>query len=225
MIKFLFCDIDGTLTKTISGKPFKEHSEDILVLNKEIRGALIYYLIKGYTIVGISNQGGCDSVDITTGKPFKTIESAITEMANTIKLLPMLDSIYFCPCLNGSVAIRVRLWKEYNDVTGDTYISTNTDKYSNRYSVSDNTPVYSFRKPDIGMVKLAIDNFYEESYLNVFNSLSYKDFLTYEDFTEQVLKESIFVGDRDEDEQCAKKLGIKFIDAIDFIAPTVIKDD
>jgi hypothetical protein len=32
MAKILFCDVDGTLTGTVSGTTFKSHPRDVLVL-------------------------------------------------------------------------------------------------------------------------------------------------------------------------------------------------
>lgn len=52
----LFCDIDGTLTGTVSGATFKLNPRDVLVL-PGVENALAHYATKGYLIVGISNEG------------------------------------------------------------------------------------------------------------------------------------------------------------------------
>lgn len=173
-INILFVDIDGTLTTTKSGKPFKQSPDDI----KPIYGAkkaIEHFHNRGYKIFGISNQGGCDTVNKETGKPFKSVDDTILEMQNTIKLFSELDSIYFCPKMDGLSCVAIH----NPDLT--------------RYISFDDVGIYRFRKPDIGMVNEVI--------------------MIYQDTRPINKQQSLFVGDREEDRQCAENAGIPFMDA------------
>ena len=44
---------------------------------------------QGYTIIGITNQGGCDTINRDTGKPLKSLEDA-----------PRSTALH--PCINSS---------------------------------------------------------------------------------------------------------------------------
>lgn len=173
-LKLLFVDVDGTLTETLSGSPFKQSPDDI----KPIEGAqraIAHYEDKGFIMFGISNQGGCDTINRSTGKPFKTIESAIAEMQNTLEFFPQINSIYFCPSMSGRYCIRTvkeTSFKIYNDFWEGLY-----------------------RKPDIGMVN-EILFLYRKS--------------------EVKPEKCLFVGDRDEDKQCAHNVNIPFMPAQDW---------
>lgn len=89
MQRLLLCDIDDTLTGTISGAKFKQHSRDIKILNGADK-ALEEYQRKNRKIIGISNQGG-------VGAGHKTLEDAVSEMRYTLELFPALLCIYICP--------------------------------------------------------------------------------------------------------------------------------
>ncbi len=90
-MKILFVDIDGTLTETISGNPFKQHPQDVKVMEGADK-AVAYFHGQGWRIIGISNQGGAGH---------KSLEDAIAEMKLTQELLPQLLTIYFCPDFEG----------------------------------------------------------------------------------------------------------------------------
>ncbi|MBW4675910.1 MAG: HAD-IIIA family hydrolase [Desmonostoc geniculatum HA4340-LM1] len=105
-MKILFVDIDGTLTETVSGHTFKQHSQDVKVMEGADK-AVAHFHRQGWTVIGISNQGGCSAIDPETGKPRKSIEDAIAEMQFTMKLLPEIISIYFCPDFEGCECWRV----------------------------------------------------------------------------------------------------------------------
>lgn len=92
-IKILFCDIDGTLTETISGNAFKQHPQDVKIIEGADR-AIAHFHGQGWLIIGISNQGGIE-------KGFKSIVTAIEEMAYTLSLFPQLAKIYFCADFKG----------------------------------------------------------------------------------------------------------------------------
>ncbi|RUS93795.1 hypothetical protein DSM106972_095540 [Dulcicalothrix desertica PCC 7102] len=139
-MKVIFFDVDGTLTETQSGATFKENPEDIKVMDGVTKG-LDFHRSKGYVMIGISNQGGCAAINQSTGKPHKSIEdTTITEMRNTLQLLPQLELIYFCPDFEGLTA-----WQIFRD---------------NALEIKQNdiSELGSFRKPGAGMINHFLQN-------------------------------------------------------------------
>lgn len=129
MTKILFCDIDGTLTGTVSGATFKSNPSDVLVL-RGVENALAHYAKEGYLIIGISNEGG-------VGAGHKKLEAAFEEKQYTCLLLPPLDTIYFCPDFAGQILCRA-------DRDTATEVQVEAGKYS------------SFRKPGSGMIEYCL---------------------------------------------------------------------
>ena len=129
MAKILFCDVDGTLTGTVSDAKFKSHLRDVLVL-PGVKNALAHYNQEGYLIIGISNEGG-------VGAGHKKLEAAFEEKQYTCSLLPQLEAIYFCPDFAGQVLCRA---------DRDTAIEVKVE--SGKYS--------SFRKPGSGMIEYCL---------------------------------------------------------------------
>lgn len=129
MAEILFCDIDGTLTGTLSGATFKSNPRDVLVL-PGVENALAHYTQQGYLIVGISNEGG-------VGAGHKKLEAAFEEKQYTCLLLPQLDAVYFCPDFAGQVLCRA---------DRDTAVEVQVE--SGKYS--------SFRKPGAGMIQYCL---------------------------------------------------------------------
>jgi D-glycero-D-manno-heptose 1,7-bisphosphate phosphatase len=136
MVKLLFCDLDGTIRQTISGKTFINDPHDQQLI-EGVAEALKYYLENGWTIIGISNQGG-----VASGH--KSLESAIAEQQYTLSLTPQLEKIYFCPNFDGEDC-----WV----VDRKTYYLVQ-ENYSGEFG--------GFRKPSPGMLNLAI-KFYQPS--------------------------------------------------------------
>ncbi|MBW4600883.1 MAG: HAD-IIIA family hydrolase [Calothrix sp. FI2-JRJ7] len=127
-MKIIFFDVDGTLTETVSGATFKQHSQDVKLL-PGIESALQHFDTQGYLQVGISNQGG-----VAAGH--KTIKDTIAEMQFTLSLAPQLRTIYFCPDFEGKTC-----WK--------------LKKHNSSKIKQHNTLEYgSFRKPGKGMIEL-----------------------------------------------------------------------
>jgi D-glycero-D-manno-heptose 1,7-bisphosphate phosphatase len=129
MTKIVFCDIDGTLTDTVSGATFKSNPRDVLVL-PGVENALAHCAKEGYLMLGISNEGG-------VGAGHKKLEAAFEEKQYTCLLLPQLKAIYFCPDFAGQVLCRA---------DRDTAIEVKVE--SNKYS--------SFRKPGAGMIEYCL---------------------------------------------------------------------
>lgn len=133
MTKIFFFDLDGTLRQTKSGATFISFPED----QKPIAGsqkAVAYYQSKGFTCVGITNQGG-----VAAGH--KSLESAIEEQRITLSLFPQLSEIFFCPS-----------WGE------DCY---KMDRKSEPLFISAH-PGFSCRKPGCGMIQIAATFFRED---------------------------------------------------------------
>lgn len=130
-MKLLFCDIDGTLTETISGATFKQHPNDVKVI-EGAREAIAYFQSQGWTIVGISNQGGCSAINPATGKPHKSIEDAVNEMQFTLSLLPQIECILLCP-----------------DFEGNQLVYVDEEKHIELSRTFED----SYRKPGIGMIQ------------------------------------------------------------------------
>lgn len=132
MTKLLLCDIDKTLTTTISGQTFKQHPRDVTVL-PGVEAALKHACARGWKVTGVSNQAGIEA-------GYKTLEDCIEEMHYTIELLPHLDGIFFCPDRAGR-----RCW----------YVTA-----KEHWSVAEYNPYQGlFRKPQPGMLLYAIKFF------------------------------------------------------------------
>lgn len=95
MKKLVILDKDKTLVQTVSGKDVSQHPEDQVLLPRvkercqELKDA-------GYTLVIMSNQGGCSAINPETGKPYKTIDGVIHEMLFVMQPLE-IDYAMFAP--------------------------------------------------------------------------------------------------------------------------------
>jgi len=89
MSKIFFFDLDGTLRQTKSGATFINDPDDQRPINGA-REAVTYYASKGFTCIGITNQGG-----VSAGH--KSLVSAVKEQRITLNLFPELAEIFFCP--------------------------------------------------------------------------------------------------------------------------------
>jgi D-glycero-D-manno-heptose 1,7-bisphosphate phosphatase len=185
-INILFVDIDGTLTTTKSGYSFKKSPDDIKPLPGSQK-AITNFANRGYKIFGVSNQGGCDTINKATGKPFKTVDDTIQEMRNTIKLYPEICSIYFCPSMKGSSYVAVENWEDQEGLV------TKCDKHPFGTNAT-------YRKPSDGIVREI------EAIFVILYGVEYP-------FNKP---QSLFVGDRDEDKQCAENANIPFMWASDW---------
>lgn len=135
-MKLLLLNLDGTVRETISGKKFISVPNDQKLI-AGVKEAIARY--SGWTIVGITNQGG-----VAAGH--KSLGDAIAEQHVTIQLLPELNWIYFCPTYDGKTC-----WK--------------VDRFSSfeiqQFSVEE---FGSFRKPGAGMINLALKKFDTEGF-------------------------------------------------------------
>ncbi len=93
MTKILFLDCDGTIREPKSGAKFINNPDDQRIITGADK-AIAYYHSEGYKIIGITNQAG-----VAAGH--KTLENAILEQQITLKLIPQISCIYFCPDFEG----------------------------------------------------------------------------------------------------------------------------
>lgn len=184
MTKILFLDLDGTVREPIVGKFI-----DSTINQRIIEGAskaMEFYKNQGWTLLGITNQGGVEA-------GHKSFDNCIKEQQYTLDMTPQIDSIFFCPDFKGRRCVQV------------------TRKEIFKYSFDDeqfwqpvNNPnnVYSFRKPGTGMLRLAIEKLtgkHENQFID--------ECWILED------SECWMIGDRPEDEEAASNLGINYLAA------------
>lgn len=99
MAKLLLTDCDGTIRKPKSRTKFIQHPHDQKII-KGADQAIAHYAQQGYTIMGITNQGG-------VAKGYKTLTECVEEQEYTLELLPQLERILFCPDFEGMVCHEV----------------------------------------------------------------------------------------------------------------------
>lgn len=138
MTKLLLVDCDGTIRETASGEQFISHPLDQRIIPGADK-ALAHYHNEGWIIMGITNQGG-----VAAGH--KSLEDALAEQKYTLKLLPTIESILFCPDFEGNVLHRVTKGKTQDYKRADfPHPNIQGELYP------------SFRKPGSGMILFAID--------------------------------------------------------------------
>jgi len=168
--KVLLVDIDGTLTQPISSANFGRHPKDYKAI-PEAKNAIAYFKSQGCAIAGISNQGG-----VASGH--KSLNDCHEEQKFKLGLFPELSFILYCTDFEGR-----ECW--FQDFYGNAIAMHDRDYYLN-YS-------RSFRKPNAGMVHVALDQ------------LIFSD-----------KPRVLFVGDRSEDVECAINAQVKFMEAVDW---------
>lgn len=140
----LLLDLDGSVRESTDGKFIQTPTVQRIMAG--VHEAIAHHKRQGYTIIGITNQGGCDTINRDTGKPLKSLEDAIAEQHYTLALIPQLECIYFCPDMKGFVCYQVTR----NKVTIVSDHSTNNGESSE--------DKLKFRKPGAGIIfKASID--------------------------------------------------------------------
>lgn len=132
MAKLLLLDCDGTIREPLSGAKFISHPRDQKIIPGADK-AISHYYSKGWSIVGITNQGG-----VAAG--FKSLEDAIAEQEYTLELFPEIGFIYFCPDFEGN-----HCW----EVSKTSFASFPADFAGKEF-------IGKFRKPNPGMLEVAI---------------------------------------------------------------------
>lgn len=129
-MKILLTDLDGTIRKPKSAEKFINDPDDQEII-KHADEALTHYHNNGWLIIGITNQGGIEA-------GHKTLEDAKREQQITLKLVPEMSHIYFCPDMRG-----LHCWKITRD--SESLVKQETAEEFG-----------SFRKPGAGMIRLAL---------------------------------------------------------------------
>ena len=155
-LSLLILDMDGTVREPLAGNKFIQRPRDQRIM-EGASGAIAYFAASNWKIVGATNQAG-----VASGK--KSLSSCIKEQEYTLALLPEIEEIYFCPDFEGRKCFCVTRSEVYN--------------YS-KHELSG-----KFRKPNPGMLKLAIER--------------------------HLPAKILMVGDRPEDREAAKAAKIKF---------------
>lgn len=139
----LFLDLDGTARESTDGKFIQTPKGQRIMAG--VHEAIAHHKRQGYTIIGITNQGGCDTINRDTGKPLKSLEDAIAEQHYTLELIPQLEAIYFCPDMKGLIVYRVNKngAVKLADHTGDDFLEEK----------------FRYRKPGAGMIYQAVFDF------------------------------------------------------------------
>lgn len=163
LTKILCLDLDGTVRRSKSGKPFIEGPDDIEII-PGVKERIVHYRNLSYNIYGVSNQAG-------VAHGFKTLDQVNAEMKATIRLLDLpYISIVACP-----------------------------------YDGKGKVPGYNWRslcrKPDYGMLVMIEQELCKWKLAPDWDN-------------------SLFVGDRPEDEECAKSAGIPFMHIDEFLKTT-----
>jgi len=130
----LIFDKDGTLTTPRSGTTFVQHPEDQMLL-PNVAETIARYREDGWSMAIASNQGGCDSINPKTGKPFKAIDETVIEMRFAMDLTGIERSA-FCPKMDGYGA----------------YAVSSSDTYYRSLGCCECKDFVGFRKPDPGML-------------------------------------------------------------------------
>lgn len=213
-------DLDGTIRATISGKKFidNDFKDQQLITDIDKILELLNYL--GYTVIGVSNQGGILA-------QYKTLRNTIKEMRYCLNLCSYLDKIYFA--VNDSEVWVITRNLPFLDVCP---LSWGTfSRYPIYGGIGDSPKNFygGFRKPNSGMLKLAIADWVNRYDLRL-ETIKSKDWLikmmatadeyqkSFKDLTlsEQLRLPIFMTGDRDEDAQAAKAARIDFIEAEKF---------
>jgi D-glycero-D-manno-heptose 1,7-bisphosphate phosphatase len=174
-MKLLLLDKDGTLTHPASGAKFTNLPYDQTPLPGS-RKAIERYAAEGWTIAIISNQGG-----VAAGH--KSLESVFMEMEFALGLFPLIQEAYFCPCPTDTGGNHC--WRVWGDCNESRRIRYGKDLPHRIVSELEESLHDTFRKPNAGMLKLAIDIYGAES--------------------------ALMVGDRPEDEAAAHAAGVPFM--------------
>ncbi|MHC5747777.1 MAG: HAD hydrolase-like protein [Nostoc sp.] len=181
----LFLDLDGTVRESTEGKFIQTPTKQRIMAG--VHEAIAHHKRQGYTIIGITNQGGCDTINRDTGKPLKSLEDAIAEQQYTLSLIPEMEVIYFCPDMKGYKCFKVdrdNVEKIEDNTEAETHFYAISRAYDESYSTP---PDRKFRKPGAGMIYRAASDF------------------------EIDLTKSSMIGDRDEDEKAAVAAGLNFM--------------
>lgn len=177
-MKLLLVDLDGTVREPILGDKFINNPLDQKLIDG-VEDALSRY--QDWVIVGVTNQGG-----VASGH--KSIDSCFEEQIQTMKLLPQLNMILFCPDAGKTCGRIVR----HNETFFENLHTNKTMPIEG---------VRGYRKPSPGMIDYAFQYYTSGAYS-----------FAREKFGENVnITKSLMVGDRPEDEAAALAANVPFM--------------
>lgn len=136
MTKLLLVDCDGTIRESASGNKFIQYPKDQQIIDGA-GSALAYYQNQGWTIVGISNQGGVQA-------GHKSVKDCLEEQQYTLELCPQIAAIIFCPDYEGETIV---------DIVRPMALAFNPD-FDHKQTHEQLKGTY--RKPNPGMLLLAM---------------------------------------------------------------------
>ena len=145
----LFLDLDGTVRESTNGKFIQTPGGQRIMAG--VHEAIAHHKAQGYTIIGVTNQGGCDTINRNTGKPLKSLEDAIAEQQYTLSLIPEMKAIYFCPDMTGQICWVVDKKMIFKVSDLDTRISDSENRILTGNRI--------YRKPGAGMIYRAANDF------------------------------------------------------------------
>lgn len=178
MVKLLLLDKDGTLIRSVSGGKFVNRPTDQAPISGAI-DAIERYVAKGWTPIIASNQGG-----VAAGH--KSLGDAIAEMEFALGLFPLIEEAFFCPSPTDTGGDHCwRVWGCCDEARRIRY-GKGEDIPHRIVSELEESLRDTFRKPNPGMLKLAIA-------LHNANPAA-----------------CLMVGDRTEDEAAAQAAGVPF---------------
>lgn len=189
-MKILFLDLDGTIRETKSGEAFINNPYDQQPI-KWSQEACKYYHENGWTLVGITNQGG-----VKWG--YKSLEDMVKEQQETLRIFPELSKINACPDDGFEM---VTIHKSHYSLINCEDLGITIDNY--------------FRKPNIGMIEYFLKT--HEKIIDILNIEMTEYFLKTHNKTIDIsrntnkITEILFVGDREEDQLCGLNAKIPFL--------------
>lgn len=96
-MKLLLLDLDGTVREPASGSRFIQYPYDQRVI-PGAEDAIKKAHRSGVRIIGISNQlATAELLKVRGGDYKQNLKCTIEEQLYTLKILPQIESIYFCP--------------------------------------------------------------------------------------------------------------------------------
>ncbi|MEA5498494.1 hypothetical protein VB834_25735 [Limnoraphis robusta Tam1] len=148
MIKALLVDCMGTLTTTLSGQPFPQHSHDLQPL-AGVTDAIAYFYRSGWKIIAHSNQ---DQINHPTTP--QSLEAVQQQVVYTLQLFPAISKVYFSDW-TGEYCWSVEL-----DFSVQNKVQIIQTQYQRSDFLNLSRPGQqhydSFRKPGAGMLRLAL---------------------------------------------------------------------
>lgn len=198
-------DLDGTIRQPESNSKFINNPLDQKLIGNV--GTVLRCLnLQRIAIYAVSNQGGIEA-------GYKTLRSTIKEMRQTLKLTKYIDRIYF--------AVNDRCcWVVTRKFAFLDFLPLWLNTFS-RYEIENESlgdPKYllgGFRKPNPGMLRLAIADWCNNFDILNFDAFAY---INNENFVQTRLsdKKIFMTGDRTEDDESAVMAGVDFVAAKDF---------